>query len=145
VLGWGRWVRLWAEVGVDVHVGWNERGRKGIPVGQGLTPGLEGLAAFVDEQPPEVREAFQLCLAVALEEKGKAKLVNTAQVDGRTYYSYETVAGDVFSVVRLEIGAGAEREVREWLVRLMQVHVGGYAAPYGPAQGGPCPLDPQWG
>ena len=82
-----------------------------------LAPELERVIALVDEQPPEVRQAFQFCIAVAMEEEGAARLVNTAQVDGRTWYSYETVAGEVFSVVRPEIGAEAEREVREWMVR----------------------------
>ena len=66
----------------------------------------------MDQHPPEVRQAFQFCLAVAMEEEGATKLINTAQVDGRTWYSYETVAGEIFSVVRPEIGAEAEREVR---------------------------------
>ena len=83
-----------------------------------LTLELERVAALVNEQPPEARQAFQFCLAVAMEEEGAAKLINTAQVDGQTWYSYETVAGDVFSVVRPEIGA--EAEVREWVVRLVE-------------------------
>ena len=49
-----------------------------------------------------------------MEEEGAAKLVNTAQVDGRTWNSYVTVGGEVFSVVRPEIGTEAEKEVREW-------------------------------
>jgi hypothetical protein len=72
------------------------------------------------DEPPTVREALQFCMAVAMEERGGARLVNTAQVDGRTYYSYETVAGDVFSLVRPEMGAEAERAVREWLVKWME-------------------------
>jgi hypothetical protein len=31
-----------------------------------LTPELELLAAFVDQQPPEMRQAFQFCAAVVM-------------------------------------------------------------------------------
>jgi len=48
-------------------------------------------------------------MALAMEEDGRARLVNMAQVDERTWCSCWSVAGDVFSVVRPEIGAGAER------------------------------------
>ena len=58
-----------------------------------------------------------------MEEEGAAKLVNTAQVDGRTWYSYETVAGEVFSVVRPEIGVEEER-VRGSLAGLEREMVG---------------------
>ena len=73
-----------------------------------------------NELPPEVREAFHFCLAVAMEEADKAKLLNIAQVDGRTDYSYETVAGDVFSVVRSEISAEMEGAVRQELMRILE-------------------------
>jgi len=80
------------------------------------TPELEPVAALVERQPAVVREAFHFCIAVAMEEDGRARLVNMAQVDGRTWYSYEALSGEVFSVVRPEIDAKTEREVREWLV-----------------------------
>ena len=44
-----------------------------------LPPEFEALTALVDQQPPEVREAFHFCLAVTMGEAGKAKLPNTAQ------------------------------------------------------------------
>jgi len=101
------------------------------------------VAAFADEQRTEVGQAFEFCLAVVLGEKGEARLVNTSEVQGRTYYRYETVAGDVFSVVGPETGAEGEGQVREWVARVINVrHVGGHAAPYDPAQGGLAPLTP---
>jgi hypothetical protein len=99
---------------------------------------LRRLGELADRQPPAVRQAFQFCLAVAMEEDGSAKLINTAQVDGRTWYSYEAATGEVFSVVRPKIDAETEREVREWVGK----NVGGHAAPYDPAQGGPGTLPP---
>lgn len=40
-----------------------------------LTPQSRELAEFVDQQPPNVRHAFQFCIAVAMEENGAARLV----------------------------------------------------------------------
>ena len=60
-----------------------------------LPPEFERLAELVDQQPPRVREAFHFLLAVAMEEDSKATLINTAQVEGRTHYSYRSTAGDV--------------------------------------------------
>jgi hypothetical protein len=88
--------------------------------GRELTPELQRLAELVDQQPPEVRQAFQFCIAVAMEENGRGRLVNTSEVDGQTWYSYESLAGEVLSVVRPQIDAETEREVREWLVGLIE-------------------------
>jgi len=67
-----------------------------------------------------VRQVFQFCLAVAMEKNRSAKLANTAQVDGRTWYSYQAATGEVFSVVRPEMDAEAERKLRKSLVGLME-------------------------
>lgn len=89
-------------------------------MGDELPPDLKRLAALIDQQPPKVREAFLFLLAVAMEEDGKATPINTAQVDGRTHYSYQTVAGDVFTVVRPEIDAETEKAVRVELVGVLE-------------------------
>ena len=57
---------------------------------------------------------------MAMEEDGKATLLNTAQVDGRTHYSYRTVAGDVFTVVWPDIDPEMEKAVRAMLVEVME-------------------------
>lgn len=54
-------------------------------------------------------------LALAMEESGIARLTNTSQIDGRTWYSYESASGDVCSVVRPEIRPELETEMREAL------------------------------
>jgi hypothetical protein len=89
-------------------------------MGNRLPPKFEYLAALIDQRPPRVREAFHFCLAVLLEESGKATLLNTSQVDGRTHYSYHTVAGDIFTVVRPEIDAQTERAVRELVMQILE-------------------------
>jgi len=54
-------------------------------------------------------------LAVVTEESGSLELTNTVQIDGRTWHSYKSASGDVCSVVRPEIDAELEREMREAL------------------------------
>ena len=51
---------------------------------------------------PEVQAVFQFMLAVAMEGSGIAKRINAARIDGRASYSYKSVSGDVYSVVRPE-------------------------------------------
>lgn len=80
-----------------------------------------------------------------MEENGAARLVNTAQVEGRTWYRYESEAGDVSSVVRPEIGAETEKEVREWLVRLMEESGRGPRGPLQPRARGASPPWPPMG
>ena len=90
---------------------------------QALPPQLDRSAELIDQQPPRVREAFQFCLAVALEESGKAKSINIAQVEGRTHYSYRSVVGGVFVVVRPENGAEVEKAIRQELVGILEGRV----------------------
>ena len=50
-------------------------------MGNEVPPELRCLAVLIDQEPPNVREAFQFLMAVALEESGKAESINVAQVD----------------------------------------------------------------
>jgi hypothetical protein len=50
-----------------------------------------------------------------MEDCGKAKLLNTSQIMGRPHYSLVSAAGEAFSVVRPEMGAKLEREMRQAL------------------------------
>jgi len=47
-----------------------------------------------------------------MHEAGKFELLNVAEVDGQWHYTF-TGAGEVFSVVRVEMGKEMERKVRE--------------------------------
>jgi len=77
-----------------------------------LSPDLEHLAALVDRQSPEVSEALHSLLAVAQEMSGRARLLNISQIEGRIHYSYLTIVGDLFTVVRPDIDAEMETQVR---------------------------------
>jgi hypothetical protein len=85
-----------------------------------LPPEFERIAELAEYQPPEVQEVFQVMLAVAVEESGIAELTNPSQIDGRTWYSYESASGDVYSVVRPEIGPELEKEMREVLEVILE-------------------------
>ena len=47
-------------------------------------------------------------------------MVNTFQGEGRVHYAYETVADDVFTVVRPEIDRETEKAVRQELVGILE-------------------------
>ena len=73
-------------------------------------------AQFLNPQPPEVQEASQFLLAIAMHEGGnprfgKFELLSVAEVDGRWHYTFSG-AGEVFSVVRPEMSKEMERRVR---------------------------------
>jgi hypothetical protein len=57
---------------------------------------------------PEVQEVFQFMLAVAMEDSGTARLIDRSHTDSRTWYSYESASGEVYSVVRSGTGSGME-------------------------------------
>jgi hypothetical protein len=46
------------------------------------TPKLQATVCLLDAQPPEVQEAFQFLLAMAMHEAGRFELLNVAEVDG---------------------------------------------------------------
>ena len=62
--------------------------------------------------PPEVQEAVQFLLAMAMYEAGEFELVSVAEVEGRWHYTFSG-AGEVFSVVWPEMSKEVERKVRE--------------------------------
>lgn len=63
-------------------------------------PELAALAALLDAQPGPVQQAFQYCLAMLLVEGGKARLVATIPSEAGLLCTFETVAGDVFTLPR---------------------------------------------
>jgi len=84
-----------------------------------LPPELQAFASLLDAQPPEVQEAFQFLLATAaMHEAGKFELLSVAEVDGRWHYTFSG-AGEVFSVVRPEMGKQTERQVREMVREIL--------------------------
>ena len=63
-----------------------------------LPPELAAFASLVDAQPAPVRAAFQYCLALAMVEAGKARLLETRPGASSPYCTFETSAGDAFTL-----------------------------------------------
>lgn len=62
--------------------------------------------------------AFQFLLVTATHEAGKFELEGVAEVDGRSHYTFSG-AGEVFRVVRPQMGKEMERSVREELREIL--------------------------
>jgi hypothetical protein len=62
---------------------------------------LSALSSLIDAQPAPVREAFRYCLALAMVEAGKARLVGQVPGEAGAVCTFETVAGEQFSLARL--------------------------------------------
>ncbi len=60
-------------------------------------------ACLLDAQPEPARAAFAYCLAVAMVQAGKARLVETRAGDASAVCVFETVAGDTFSMAKPRI------------------------------------------
>ena len=72
---------------------------------------LQIFGAYLDAQPPPIREAFQYCLCLMMVEAGKMKLVQTLPGDEKTLCYFETVAGDAFAIPRPAITSAEEAEI----------------------------------
>ena len=53
-----------------------------VTVPDRLPPESQRIAELAEQQPPQIQEVYQFMLAVAMEESGIAKLINTVQIDG---------------------------------------------------------------
>ena len=62
---------------------------------------VEALEAFLDSQPPDVRELFQYALAKLMVEEDKAVFgAESTSADGRTHVQVVTPSGHSFSVAK---------------------------------------------
>jgi hypothetical protein len=76
-----------------------------------LPPKFERLAALLSEQSPEVRDLFRYALVLAMIDDEKAREIGTRVEEGREWLKVETVAGDVFEIVRPPISEEGEAEL----------------------------------
>ena len=61
---------------------------------------LTAFAFLLDAQPAPVREAFRYCLALAMVEAGKARLIWLAPGEVGAVCAFETAAGEQFSLAK---------------------------------------------
>jgi hypothetical protein len=73
-----------------------------------LPPEIEQVADLVNEQPPEVREMFRYALVLAMIDDEKARIAGTPIESDREYLTVQTIAGDVFEIVRPPISEELE-------------------------------------
>ena len=85
-----------------------------------LPPELSALASLVDAQPAPVREAFRYCLALAMVEAGKARLVGQEPGEAGAVCTFETVDGERFSLARPAMSKEVEAEVKEMLREILE-------------------------
>jgi hypothetical protein len=76
-----------------------------------LPPEFERLADLLSEQPAEVRDLFRYALVLAMIDDEKAHITGT-RIDGdREYLSVQTIAGDVFGILRPPISEEVEAQL----------------------------------
>lgn len=76
-----------------------------------LPPGLRYVAELLSEQPPEVRDLFRFALVLAMIDDEKARVSGTRVGEEREWLTIETVAGDVFEIVRPAISEEVEGQL----------------------------------
>lgn len=76
-----------------------------------IPPELSAFAALLDAQPGPVQVVFQYCLAMIMVEGGKAQLVQTEPGEAGAICTFETVAGDVFTLAKPPLSAAQEAEM----------------------------------
>ena len=80
-----------------------------------LPPELYAFVSLLNAQPAPVREAFRYCLALAMVEAGKARLVGHEPGEVGAVCTFETAAGEQFSLAKPAMSKEVEADVREML------------------------------
>lgn len=57
---------------------------------------------MIDRQPASVRELFQYALVMLMVEDGKAEIIETKEVEGRTELTIRTSAIEIFQIMKPE-------------------------------------------
>lgn len=84
-----------------------------------LSPELQAFAALLDALPGPVQAAFQYALALLMVEAGKARIIGALPGESGAICTFETVAGDVFSLPRPPMSAADEAVVKEMLRQIL--------------------------
>ena len=84
-----------------------------------LPPELYAFVSLLNAQPAPVREAFRYCLALAMVEAGKARLVGHEPGEVGAVCTFETATGEQLSLARPAMTAEMEAEVSEMLREIL--------------------------
>ncbi len=80
---------------------------------------FSSLACLLDAQPEPVRSMFQYCLALAMVELGKGRLIATVPGEVGPICIFEASGGEWFSLARPPISETQETRVIEELRRIL--------------------------
>jgi hypothetical protein len=82
-------------------------------------PDFSGLGSLLDAQPEPVRSMFSYCLALAMVELGRGRLVGTTPGEAGPICTFETVTGEIFTLARPPMTEQQERRVIGELRRIV--------------------------
>jgi hypothetical protein len=85
-----------------------------------LPPDFSAIASLLDAQPEPVRAMFHYCLAQAMVEAGKARLVGQEPGEAGAVCTFETATGEQLSLARPAMTEDMEAEVREMLREILE-------------------------
>ena len=85
-----------------------------------LSPSLQALAAHLDAQPGQVQINIQYAMALLMVESGKALLTKTEPGEAGAYCTFETVAGDTFTVIKPPLSEAEEQEMAEKVKKILE-------------------------
>jgi hypothetical protein len=80
---------------------------------------FSSLASMLDAQPEPVRAMFQYCLALAMVELGRGRLVGTVPGEAGPICTFETTQGEQFSLARPPMSKEQEARVIEELRKIL--------------------------
>ena len=82
-------------------------------------PDFSAVASLLDAQPAPVRDIFSYCLALAMVEAGRARLVGQEPGESGAVCTFETATGEQLSLARPAMTAEMEAEVSEMLREIL--------------------------
>ncbi len=80
---------------------------------------FSAVASLLDAQPEPVRAMFHYCLAMAMVEAGKARLIGQEPGEAGAVCTFETATGEQISLARPAMTEEMEAEVREMLREIL--------------------------
>jgi hypothetical protein len=80
---------------------------------------FSGLGSLIDAQPEPVRGMFNYCLAFAMVELGRGRLVGTTPGEAGPICTFETITGEHFSIARPPMSEQQEKRVIRELRRIL--------------------------
>ena len=84
-----------------------------------LPPDFSAISSLLDAQPEPVRAMFSYCLALAMVEAGKARLIGQEPGEAGAVCTFETATGEQISLARPAMTEEMEAEVREMLREIL--------------------------